>query len=122
MPHVATSSTYQQLRLKDFEKVKTRDYKHLAFTVISFILAAITIGLAIRLIGSLFLMTDVFSRGVTVLTEPAVQPFNNIFHDAHEMLQISTAAAFSAYYVFFGVLRIVARRLLRLNRQRELAT
>ena len=113
------SSTGNDLKLLPattlLPKVNKYYFAETFYTVFAFSSAVILIGLGLRMIFALFVITGAFSKGLTIFTDPLVMPFTRIFNDAHTMVQASTAATFTAYYFVYWIIALVSRFLRRAN-------
>ena len=86
-----------------------KEWSQAAYTIFAFTITVLLICLGLRIILSLFVITGTIPNGLTIVTDPAVLPFTRVFDDAHEMLQGSTALAFTAYYGIYHVISILSR-------------
>ena len=82
-----------------------------AYTVFAFIMAVLLICLGLRIILALLVVTGPIAHGLTVISDPAVAPFTKVFNDAHQMIQASTALAFTAYYTSYSFVAMLSRLL-----------
>ncbi len=109
-PYASTPTGYQILNpARPTFRASKRDYLDTAYTIFAFTAALLLICLALRLILSLFVITGPIASGLTAVTAAPVAPFARIFPDAHEMVQVSTASAFTAYYFVYGLVAGVSR-------------
>jgi len=112
MTHASPSANYgTTAHVQSLRKIKfnRQQFFETIFTVATFIITLILIGLGMRILFALFVINDVFARGITIFTEPFISPFNRILHDSHEMLQVSTSLAFTFYYAMYGVTSFVLK-------------
>ncbi|CAN5434305.1 hypothetical protein BH10PAT3_BH10PAT3_1830 [soil metagenome] len=106
------SPTRQSLRLLhtvEAASKTTHDYKEIVYTVFAFAAALLLIALGLRIMFALLVIDNVFARGLSVMTTPFVAPFAKFFPDTHEMVQISTASAFTAYYLAYWAVSLASR-------------
>ncbi|MDB5183054.1 MAG: hypothetical protein JWO47_838 [Candidatus Saccharibacteria bacterium] len=99
----STENDLKSLSL-NIPKINHFDLAERAYTIFAFASATLLIGLALRIIFALLFVGGPLSRGITIFTDPFVSPFNNIFKDSHTMVQMSTGATFSAYYLFYTLI------------------
>lgn len=85
------------------------NYSASAYNIFAFSTAVLLIGLGLRIIFALLVVTHPFARGLTVYTDPFVTPYTKIFHDSHGMVQPATALAFSTYYVLYWLVSMSHR-------------
>ena len=110
MTQLSTETSYKYLTpTQPLIKPNRREFAAVTYTVITFIISLILIGLGMRLLFAFFVMDNAFTRGITIFTEPFIAPFTRKFPDSHEMLQISTASAFTGYYIFYGIMLLVSK-------------
>lgn len=120
MPSPLSQATYQQLaQPRTIQKLNHRQVTEIIYNIFIFIITLLLIGLAMRILFALLLMDSAFSRGVTIFTEPFIMPFNTTFRDSHEMVQISTAAAFTSYYFIYAFVSITSKLF---NRNQRIAS
>jgi len=84
-------------------KINPRDLIFTAYSVFTFSVSLILIGLALRMVFALFMIEGAFVRGLTVFTNPFVSPFAGAFPDFTHILQTSTGAAFTFYYGLYWI-------------------
>lgn len=111
------SSTGNNLKLlpssTTLPEVTAYDFTEIAYTVFAYTSALLLIGLALRIIFALLVVTNAFTRGITIFTDPFVLPFTRFFNDAHTMVQVSTGAAFTAYYLLYWIISLSSRLIRR---------
>lgn len=102
-------------------KINHRDTVENIYTVFAFASATLLIGLGLRIVFALLFVGGPFARGLTIFTDPFVTPFNNIFKDSHTMLQLSTGATFTAYYLSYSIISLSSRLVRRTRENPTLA-
>lgn len=112
MPRVSstTSPGYKYLLpSKPLPRISYGELLRIGYTILIFVFSLLLIGLGLRLIFALLIIDNVFARGLTIFTEPFVSPFTHKFPDSHEMLQASTASAFTIYFVLHSIASFIAK-------------
>lgn len=96
---IHNDQTYKLLPVLTTRRRYSREERaEVTYAIFAFTIAVLLICLGLRVILSLFVITGTIPNGLVVITDPAVLPFTRVFDDAHEMLQGSTALAFTTYY------------------------
>ena len=101
-------------------KVNKYDFTETAYTVFAFSSAVLLIGLGLRMLLALLVVSGAFTKGLTIFTDPFVMPFTRVFNDAHTMVQASTAAAFTTFYLTYWAIALISRFIRRTNENRNL--
>jgi hypothetical protein len=105
----STSQKYQIIPIATgIPRVNKNDFIERGYTVFAFSSALILVMLGLRALLALFVVTSPLLRGLSVVTSPFVAPFAHIFHDAHSMIQASTATAFTFYYAVYWIVALVS--------------
>jgi len=87
-------------------KLNSHDIAEKSYTVFACSSALLLIGLGLRVVLALLFVGGPFAHALTIVTDPFVTPFDLIFKDSHTMIQMSTGAAFTAYYLFYSMISL----------------
>lgn len=96
-------STFHKPNLSREQVIET------VYTVFAFTITILLVCLGLRVVCALLVISNPPLEGLTKLTDLFVLPFSRIFHDQHDMVQISTAFSFTAYYLLYWIVAFGSR-------------